>query len=646
MRIVIAGMVAADPYQGGATWAVLQYALGFKRLGHDVFVLDSANGDADAQKYFAGVRRRFRLEAAMGPYDGPIPDVLVNISGTLRDSRLDRVPIRVYVDLDPVFNQLWHLEGIDVGFEGHTHYVSLGTRLPSCGIEWIPTFPPVVLDQWPVADRVLRRAFTTVANWRSYGVIEQNGTRYGQKAHSMRRFLDLPRLSGEQFELAIDIDPGDVRDVDALHEHGWRLLDPRDVAGDPASYAAFVRGSRAEFGIAKEGYVVSRSGWFSDRSACYLASGRPVLAQDTGFGERLPVGAGLFAFETTDDALAGIDALRGDYGRHSRAARAIAEEFLDSDRVLMRLLEEVGAIRRAGRRRVSEAAEDELTALVGSRIVTRRPSPYRSSAPVLELELEDGRQALIKDLSRCALTASARSAKPEFLYDPLREIVVYESLLHSELGTAGFYGAAVEPERDRYWLALEKVRGVELYQVDELRFWRDAMRWLARFHDRFRGKDLCDSLIRYDSAYFQRWAERAREFAALTDLRWHGQLVDRLASLPATLLHGDLYASNVLVANGRICPVDWELAGIGPGVIDLAALTMGWPDDEQRELVSEYYHALEALPAEDEFARDLDFARLHLAVQWLGWSRNWSPPPEHTQDFRAQIAYLTERLEL
>lgn len=157
----------------------------------------------------------------------------------------------------------------------------------------------------------------------------------------------MPRLTDERFALALDIHQ-DEPDLAGLREHGWELLDPREAAGTPKRYAAFVRGSKGELGVAKEGYVVSRCGWFSDRSAAYLASGRPVIAQDTGFGERLPTGAGLLTFADVEDVLSALEAIRGDYGRHARAARAIAEEYLDSRRVLRRLLEEVGAVSRAG----------------------------------------------------------------------------------------------------------------------------------------------------------------------------------------------------------------------------------------------------------------------------------------------------------
>src|SRR5262249_21755262 len=156
------------------------------------------------------------------------------------------------------------------------------------------------------------------------GSIEYEGVFYGQKAHALRPLMALPSRTTEKFLLAIAIHPGEEKDLAALAGNGWRLIDPARVASTPADYQRFIRGSKGEFGIAKSAYLASRCGWFSDRSACCLASGRPVLAQETGFSRFLPTGAGLFAFSTGDDVLAAVEALRGDYPRHAQAARAIA----------------------------------------------------------------------------------------------------------------------------------------------------------------------------------------------------------------------------------------------------------------------------------------------------------------------------------
>jgi hypothetical protein len=361
-------MIAATPGQGGATWAVLQYLLGLRRLGCDVHFVEPVAAGTDASsgsvRYLTETMRRFGLEErwTLLPAEGePIgrsrvqllelarcADLLLSVSGMVTDvDLLEAIDVRAYLDLDPVFNQLWHdAEGVDMRFDAHTHFVSVadaigapGSPIPDCGREWLPTLPPVVLEEWPVASEQAVPALTTVGHWRSYGSIHHQGVHYGQKVHSLRPLLDLPRRTGACFELALGIHPDEADDLAALEENGWVLVDPARVAATADDYRRFVRRSWAEFGIAKLGYVVSNSGWFSDRSACYLASGRPVVAQDTGFARRIPTGAGLFAFTGTDDVAAAIEELMADYERHREGARAIAVEHLDSDRVLGSLLE-------------------------------------------------------------------------------------------------------------------------------------------------------------------------------------------------------------------------------------------------------------------------------------------------------------------
>jgi hypothetical protein len=362
-------MIAATPWQGGATWAVLQYLLGLRRLGCAVYFvepLDEADGDpSDAARYCSRVMRRFGLDErwALIPPGGADPlgmsrerlragaresDLLLNVSGMLTDPDvLDPIPVRAYLDLDPAFAQLWHAaEGIDMHLDAHTHFVTVADvigrpdcPIPTCDREWLPTLPPVVLEEWPVATRLDRRAATTVGHWRSYGSVDHEGVRYGQKAHSLRPLIDLPRRAPGRFELALAIHPDETTDLAALRENGWILLDPAALTATPDDFRSFVQGSWAEFGLAKSGYVVSGSGWFGDRSACYLASGRPVIAQDTGFGRRLPTGAGLFSFSTADEVVAVIEELERDYERHRAAAREVAVEHLASDRVLGSLLD-------------------------------------------------------------------------------------------------------------------------------------------------------------------------------------------------------------------------------------------------------------------------------------------------------------------
>jgi len=219
-----------------------------------------------------------------------------------------------------------------------------GCDIPTCGRAWIPTLQPIVLPEWPALPGNPSADWTTVANWRGYGSIEYGGMFYGQKAHSLRRLIDLPARTRERMSLALSIDPGEVKDLDALRGHGWHLVDPCVAAGTPDLYREFIQRSKGELGIAKSGYVTSQCGWFSDRSVCYLASGRPVVAQETGFSRFLPTGEGLFAFDTSDAALGAIDAINGDYRRHCRRARDLADACFGAEHVLGRLLERIGTV--------------------------------------------------------------------------------------------------------------------------------------------------------------------------------------------------------------------------------------------------------------------------------------------------------------
>jgi len=279
-------------------------------------------------------------------------DLLFNISGHLTGWLRDLPGRSAYIDLDPGYTQFWNTAGVVHGsrLDGHDVYFTVGQNvgqsecaIPTCGLEWRPALPPSTVEEPPEALGDPGR-FTTVGSWRgSFGRIEAGGTTYGLKAHEFRRFAGLPRdVPGVIFEVALDIDPADHKDRRALEENGWRLIDPLAVAGEPAAYRHYIRNSWAEFSAAQGIYVETKSGWFSDRSVRYLASGKPVLVQDTGFGRTLPVGEGLLAFRTLDEAAAGVREIERDYDGHAKAARALAEEYFDSDRILGRMLEEVG----------------------------------------------------------------------------------------------------------------------------------------------------------------------------------------------------------------------------------------------------------------------------------------------------------------
>jgi hypothetical protein len=301
--------------------------------------------------------------------------------------------------------------------------------------------------------------------------------------------------------------------------------------------------------------------------------------------------------------------------------------------------------------------------------IERRPSIFQTSFPLEEVDavLSDGRklELVLKDLSPDGLPEAVRAAKPAFLLDSERELEAYRDLLpDAGLGTAACYAAGSDPGGGRFWLLIERVDGIPLWQVGELETWQAAARWLAALHERFDAggapRSRARHLLRYEADLFRLWARRAREHAAGAGLRRRDReriahvldryepVIERLASLPATFIHGEYYASNVLVAGERICPIDWELAAEGPGLIDLAALTTGsWGESERGAIAGAYLDALETPPgARDELLETLDCCRLHLAVQWLGWAPGWKPPRAHRHDWLGEAAALVDRLGL
>jgi hypothetical protein len=279
--------------------------------------------------------------------------LLVNISGNLIDPSLrSSFSSRAYVDIDPGFTQIWQATGTrGARLEGHDHYFTIGENIGSAGcaipaadLHWRPVRQPVVLNDWPevpVASRQERDAdFTTVANWRGpFGPVEFDKRRFGLKVHEFRKYLELPALVPARFEAALAIHPSEVADLELLRSQHWRLADPGDVAGTPDAFRTYVTGSAAEFSVAQGLYVETRSGWFSDRTTRYLAAGRPALVQDTGMGDRLPVGKGVVTFTNLTEAVAGAESILTDYDVHARAAREVAESYFDSDLVLARFLE-------------------------------------------------------------------------------------------------------------------------------------------------------------------------------------------------------------------------------------------------------------------------------------------------------------------
>ena len=393
--LIVLGMMGRMPL-AGVVWQVLHYLEGFRRLGFDVYYVEdtgawpynpetnsvtgdvtysiniieqvmAAYGFADRWAYRDGAQgSTFGLSATRVRQLFDRADLLVNVTAStvLREEHM-RVPIRVYLETDPVLPQIEIATGNQPTIErlrAHTHHFSYGENLgaPDCGVpvqdfRYFPTRQPIVLDWWrPSAYRNGNGSqpsttgyFTTIANWRQSGKdLEWKGERYTwSKHHEFLKFLDLPKHTSQPIELALALAADcadDVETVRLLTSHGWRIVNSMSFSTKILPYRDYILGSRGEFTVAKDQNVRLRSGWFSDRSASYLAAGRPVITQDTGFGKFLPTGEGLFSFTTMDDILTAFETVSSDYSRHSRAARAIAEECLKAETVLAKLIDAIG----------------------------------------------------------------------------------------------------------------------------------------------------------------------------------------------------------------------------------------------------------------------------------------------------------------
>ena len=358
---IVAGVLGGKPGNGGHAWSRVSFVIGLRRLGFDVVFVEesSAEPSRGEREHFDRVCTQFDIDGYL--LGGPPPyelvaraeaaTLLVDIGGHLRRPELKRAAkVKVYVDDDPGYTQLWNHDGLLSGrLNGYDFHFTFGENIggPDCplpvdGIAWRPLRPPVVLDQWRV-ESSHSDGFRTVASWRgAYGRVESDGNLLGQKAHEFRRFAEIPERVEDSFEIALDIDSADACDAEMLRAHGWRLADPGDVAGTPDAFQSYVQESGAEFSVAQGIYVDTCCGWFSDRTTRYLASGKPALVQDTGFSRNLPSGEGLIAFSTLAQAIAGTEAIRRDHAAHAGCAREIAERYFDSDVVLGRMLEEVG----------------------------------------------------------------------------------------------------------------------------------------------------------------------------------------------------------------------------------------------------------------------------------------------------------------
>ncbi len=363
---------SAWPHFGGSIWVRLQYLLGLERLGVECYWVDrlappDPRRNPHSVEYLVERFRRTAEDFGFEDrycivYDGGArhfgigadalstlvaeAELLINVSGHLPpESPLMRIPRRAYLDVDPGFTQIWAHQ-TDMGLSRHNLFFTIGQNvgrpdfgIDTRGVSWQPTVPPVVLDLWPVRTDERWTRVGTVADWRGSQDAIWNGEWYGGKREEFLGYLRVPVETGREFEVALLVGQDDYEDLGILGRNGWRILDPYACAGDPHSYQEFIQRSRAEFSVAKRGYVRTNSGWLSDRTASYLASGKPALVQSTGFEHSLPTGEGLLTFRTVQEAVDGVRLIDDDYAAQAAAARRIAEERLDSRIVLTSLLE-------------------------------------------------------------------------------------------------------------------------------------------------------------------------------------------------------------------------------------------------------------------------------------------------------------------
>lgn len=361
--------------RGGHAMHVLQILEGLRRLGHDVLFVEylDAAPSPEALRSFTSLvgdwwdpGRAALLDAQTGASHAGLSTAAVRsfaagAAGLLTLAAhyraepwplLEAVRPRMLLEQDPGYTHLWAADGERAGIFGvHDVHFTVGANvgtprsaIPTCGLAWHPLWPPVVLDWWAPGGPVTTDRFTTIGAWRDYGYLEFEGRVLGPKVEEFEAFLDLPARAGEPLELALAIEPDDP-DRQRLLAHGWHLKDPA-VVGTPARYRDYVSGSFGEFSCAKGGYVGTHSGWFSDRSACYLAAGRPVVLQATGFEDVLPTGAGALAVRTPQEAADALAEVRGNYTRHAAAARELAREHFDASRLLGDALQLAGIPRR------------------------------------------------------------------------------------------------------------------------------------------------------------------------------------------------------------------------------------------------------------------------------------------------------------
>ncbi len=368
--VVSAYNVADFPQGGGHFWVYMQYVQGLRRLGCDVYWLEAFRGSGDPQRdsealsTFAQRMERFGLAGKLILYSGPVgsreylgvrpaeaeavfgrADLLLNFHYGIDPALLSCFRRTALVDIDPGLLQFWISRG-QVTVSPHDRYFTTGetvgtpaARFPDCGLSWLRIRPPVCLDLWPYIREPGGDAFRTVSSWWGLDwLVDGDQVLENTKRVAFLRFAELPRRTPQKIELALFLIDTDAEDRQFMGAQGWRIRHSSEVAGTPETYQAYIQGSRGEFSCAKPSCMLFQNAWVSDRTLCYLASGRPVVVQNTGPSAWLPNGEGMFRFSTMAEAVDSLAAIDADYARHRRAARELAEACFDARQICERIL--------------------------------------------------------------------------------------------------------------------------------------------------------------------------------------------------------------------------------------------------------------------------------------------------------------------
>ena len=376
--IIVSGLIVQYPL-GGMAWHYFQYVLGLSKLGHDVYyfedtelspynpVLGGLSNDCTfninyltrifdkygfTEKWAYHFKKQNKWYGLTQDERKKVlnsADILINVSGTLaRPEKYRDIPCLVYIDTDPVFTQIKLARGqlglknsIDFHDRQFTYGENFSKFIPDTGHQWIPTRQPIVLEEWKHSIEP-RNVYTSIMNWTSHNDVVYKGKSYGQKDKEFLRFLELPKFV-DPVKLEIAANTGKTRKtpIELLKYNGWNIVNPDVVCPDMESYRDYIVNSKGEWSVAKNGYVLGQAGWFSDRSACYLAAGRPVVIQETGFSKVLPVGKGLLSFSNMKEAEEALFDIENNYEFHSEAALRIAEYYFDANIVLENLLKKI-----------------------------------------------------------------------------------------------------------------------------------------------------------------------------------------------------------------------------------------------------------------------------------------------------------------